>query len=115
VYFDLLNSNVNKYHAIEIILSSERSLYSFLFFLLRFGPYSGHGLFFHKASKSHSDTAYAAGLPQKGDQALGPLHYNTKHSQRTDMGAVSGILSGYSQTHSIYWSNKIKHKAVKTK
>jgi hypothetical protein len=98
---DLLYSIVNNYQAVEITLRSERQLYFFLFFLLRFSPYSGHGLYFHEALKSHADMAYTVGHPQTSEQALRTLPENIQHSQRTDNHAVGGILSGFSQ-HTIF-------------
>jgi len=52
VYFDLLNSNVNNNHAINrFFLCSACPFCLLISFLKRFGPYSGHGLFFHEASR----------------------------------------------------------------
>jgi hypothetical protein len=62
VYFDLLNTNFNNNHAVDtIFLRLARPFYIFIFFLWRFGPYSGQGLSFHKASRQHSYTAQAIG------------------------------------------------------
>jgi len=47
--------------------------------------------------RSLTQTQHAVGLPQTSDHALRTLSDNTKHSQGTDIHAVGGILSCYSQ------------------
>jgi hypothetical protein len=112
--------------------------------LWHFGQHSVHRLSFHGASWSYSDTAHAAGLLRTRDQTLRPLPDNTLLSQETHIPAVGGILNPQSKQdkgrspipqtartqksdsqsyahyiwlfteHSIYWSNIVKHRIVKT-
>jgi hypothetical protein len=96
LFIFLLNSNVNNYHANEIILHSERQLYFFLSFLLRFGPYSIHGLNL-RSFKISLRRIISRRTHHASEQALRPLRDNTQHSHGTDIHAVGWILSGYSQ------------------
>jgi hypothetical protein len=68
---------------------------------MRFGPYSGHGLFFHEASKWHSTLGR---ILRTSDQTLRPL---TDNIQQTDIHALAGIRlpiseSEWTQTHALY-------------